>query len=47
LVPALGRRLACAVPAASRSAGLGEDLAWAGKDLALGRIGALLNGFQR
>jgi len=47
LVPALGCRLACAVPAASRSAGLGEDRAWAGKDLALGRIGALLNGFQR
>ena len=47
LVPALGCRLACAVPAASRSAGLGEDRAWAGKDIALGRIGALLNGFQR
>jgi len=42
-----GRRLARVVPAASRSAGLGEDRARTGKELALGRVGALLNGFQR
>ena len=49
LVPALARRLACAVPAHSRSAALGEDRARAGQDFAPGRSGAFYgsNGFQR
>ena len=46
LVPALGRRVAWPVPAPSRSAGLGEDRARAGKDLALGENRSVIERFS-